>query len=121
MEEVIKCPYISSVIGEINEFTFTESRRLQLAVEQSRVTGFIIRLNPKNLSTASVARWKIQPLPNQQTGLPGLGFPGWDISLLKIRNGKPGRWQMVWKNQKFYFIQKSVFISTREERKIGRA
>lgn len=118
MEEVLKCDSIASVVGEINELSFTESRRLQLAVEKSRVTGFLIRFNPKNLSTACVARWKIDSLPGKTTELPGLGFPAWNVSLLKIRNGKPGCWQMEWKNNSFQFIHQPVYIATEEQRKI---
>jgi protein ImuA len=117
MEEVLKCDSITSVVGEINELSFTESRRLQLSVEKSRVTGFIIRHQPKNLLTACTARWKIESLPGDQTDFPGLGFPAWNVSLLKIRNGKPGTWQMEWKNKKFHFVHKPVFISTEEQRK----
>jgi protein ImuA len=119
MEEVLKCDSIASVVGEINEISFTESRRLQLAVEKSRVTGFVLRLNPKNFSTACIARWKIESLPGQQTELPGLGFPAWNVSLLKIRNGKPGCWQMEWKNNRFRFFHQPVIITTGEQRKTG--
>ena len=118
MEEVLKCDSIASVVGEINELSFIESRRLQLAVEKSRVTGFLVRYNPKNLSTACVARWKIENLPGNQTDLPGLGFPVWNVSLLKIRNGKPGNWQLEWKNNRFHFVHQPVYISTGEQRKI---
>ena len=43
MEEALKCEGLAAVIGEIPELSFTTSRRFQLAVEQSRVTGFILR------------------------------------------------------------------------------
>jgi protein ImuA len=118
MEEVLKCDSIAAVVGEISEISFTESRRLQLAVEQSRVTGFILRLNPKNLSTACVARWNIKPLASAQTDVPGIGFPVWNVSLLKIRNGKPGNWNIEWKNKRFHFVHEPHLISTGEQRKI---
>ena len=46
MDEALKCGALSAVVGEIREIDFTASRRLQLAVEQSQVTGFILRHNP---------------------------------------------------------------------------
>jgi protein ImuA len=106
MEEALKCSGLAAVIGEINDLSFTTTRRFQLAVEQSRVTGFIIRLNPRNLQTnACVSRWKIKPLPTQSwDGLPGLGFPRWQVDLLKIRNGKPGSWQIEWSAGRFHHI-----------------
>ena len=76
----------------MRELNFTSSRRLQLAVEQSRVTGFIIREDPKQLgTTACISRWKINSLPSALPDkMPGLGFPRWQVELLKARNGKPG-------------------------------
>ena len=98
MEEALKCDGLSAVIGEMQELSFTASRRLQLAVEQSRVTGFILRHNPRNLNTtACVTRWKITSLPSELADdMPGVGFPRWNVELLKIRNGKPGAWQIEW-------------------------
>jgi protein ImuA len=103
MEEALKCSALSAVIGEIPELSFTHSRRFQLAVEQSKTTGFILRNNPKTQSpNACVARWKIKPLPSiSEEGLPGLGHPAWEVSLLKIRNGRPQSWIVEWKNGKF--------------------
>ena len=96
MEEALKCKGLSAVIGEIPELSFTTSRRLQLAVEQSNVTGFILRSNPRNLNTTTcVTRWKIRPIASLlEESLPGLGFPRWNVELVKVRNGYPGRWEI---------------------------
>jgi protein ImuA len=96
MEEALKCKGLSAVIGEIPELSFTTSRRLQLVVEQSHVTGFILRSNPRIINTtACVTRWKIRPIPTQlAAAMPGLGFPRWNVELLKVRNGSPGNWEI---------------------------
>jgi hypothetical protein len=39
-------------------------------------------------------------------GLPGIGFPRWNIELLKIRNGKPGTWQAEWSHGKLQIISR---------------
>jgi protein ImuA len=65
-----------------------------------------------------VARWQIESLPGKTTDLPGLGYPAWNVSLLKIRNGKPGNWQLEWKNNRFQFIHEPVIITSVEQRKI---
>lgn len=98
MEEALKCNGLSAVVAEIKEIDFTTSRRLQLAVEQSEVTGFILRNNVHKLSTtACVSRWKITPLQSESVdGLPGIGFPTWRVELLRMRNGKTGSWDMQW-------------------------
>src|SRR5262249_53733800 len=36
MDEALKCDAVSAVVGEMNDLGFTQSRRLQLAVEQSK-------------------------------------------------------------------------------------
>jgi len=111
-EEALKCPGLSVVIAEVAEISFTASRRFQLAVEQSGVTGFIHRSNPRNLNpNACVSRWNITPLPTETyDGLPGLGYPRWNIELLKIRNGKPGQWEVEWSDHRFRFINKPISV-----------
>jgi protein ImuA len=103
VEEALKCEGLTAVVGELSSIDLTVSRRLQLAAEQSRVTGFLLRYPPKQLNTtACVCRWQIHSLKSEtENGLPGVGFPRWAIELLKVRNGKPGRWQLEWANGQF--------------------
>jgi protein ImuA len=113
MEEALKCEALVAVVGELRELSFTASRRLQLAVEQSRVTGFLLRQAPRTLNTtACVTRWKIHHLPSETAdGLPGIGFPRWKLELLKVRNGKPGTWELSWVNNSFH-VQNNPIIQT---------
>lgn len=112
MEQALKCKALGAVVAELRDISFAESRRLQLAVEDSRVTGFLHRWMPRSESTlACVSRWKISPLPGQpEDGLPGVGFPRWKVELAKIRNGRPGDWQLEWRNGAFRHVpvQKQV-------------
>ncbi|HTF21697.1 MAG TPA: hypothetical protein VK658_26640 [Chryseolinea sp.] len=103
MDEALKCAALAAVVGELREISFTESRRLQLAVENSRVTGFILRHNThKPTTTACVSRWKITALPSKTVDdLPGIGFPRWQVDLLRMRNGKPGTWNIQWRDGAF--------------------
>ena len=121
IEEALKCEAVSAVVGELSELSFTESRRLQLAVEQSRVTGFIHRYNPKSENiTACISRWKIKPLASEANEIPGMGFPRWDVQLLKVRNGKPGTWQIEWSGGQFRHIARQVVTITEiQKRKAG--
>lgn len=117
MEEALKCGSLAAVIGEIEEISFTESRRLQLVVEKSKVTGFILRTNTKKLSTtACVARWRIKSLPSEfEDGMPGLGFPRWNVELLKVRNGNPGSWMIEWHAGRFVHVAKEKISTITEE------
>ncbi len=111
IQEALKCNALAAVIGEIREMTFTESRRLQLAVEESKVTGFIHRNQPRNKNTlASVARWQIEPIASVlDDNMPGIGHPRWKVQLLKVRNGKTGTWQIEWFENSFRDITKQTF------------
>lgn len=108
MNEALKCGALSAVVGELREIDFTASRRLQLAVEESQVTGFVLRNNSKPPgTTACVSRWQITPLPSETVDeLPGIGFPRWKVELLRIRNGKPGSWDVMWKKGRFHPVEK---------------
>lgn len=121
MEEALKCSALSAVVAEIPEISFTNSRRLQLAVEQSRVTGFILRNNPRELTTtAAVCRWKVSSLPGEPVdGLPGVGFPRWKVELIKVRNGKPGTWEMEWMERRFQIVPKPAAIIRELQQKAG--
>ena len=112
MEEALKCDAITAVVGEISELSFTQSRRMQLAVEESRVTGFIHRYNPRSENTvACVTKWKIKPLPSVlEDGMPGVGFPRWNVQLLKVRNGRPGDWQIEWTAGRYQDVGKPVYV-----------
>src|SRR5688500_17649204 len=121
MEEALKCGALSAVVGEMQELSFTASRRLQLVVEQSQVTGFIIRRNYNNPNTtACVTRWKITPLPSEsEDNLPGIGYPRWNVELLKVRNGKPGSWQIEWADGKFRSVYKFASLLQEPQKKTG--
>ena len=107
VEQALKCDQLAAVVGELREISFAESQRLQLAVERSRVTGFLHRYQPRNLhNLACATRWKIRPIASRlEDGMPGVGFPAWEVELLKVRNGKPGRWHMEWRAGGFRPIQ----------------
>lgn len=122
MDEGLKCGALAAVVGEVHEVSFTASRRLQLAVEQSQVTGFILRRNYRdpNTTTACVSRWRVTSLLSDAfEGLPGIGFPKWRAELLKIKNGKPGVWDVQWVNGRFLPVFQNAFTFPEQQKKAG--
>ena len=113
-EEALKCEGVATVICETKDLSFTESQRLQLAVEKSHVTGFVLRKDLKKVNiTACVTRWQVRPVRSQlRSGMPGVGHPRWTVELLKVRNGRPGNWTVEWKKQRFQTIISPPFIET---------
>jgi len=110
MEEALKCEGLAAVIAEVREINLTASRRLQLAVEKSGVTGLVLRNDARSLSTtACVARWRITAIESRlEDGMPGVGFPRWNVELLKVRNGNPGKWDIEWSAGKFNLLIKNI-------------
>jgi protein ImuA len=126
MEEALKCTAVTAVVAELCNMSFTESRRLQLAVEKSQVTGFVFRLFSvadkalKLTATACVSRWRIKPLPSLIIeGLPGVGLPHWQVELERIRNGKPGVWEIAWNDGKFRMTSDNQIRIYEAQRKVG--
>ncbi|HVV54105.1 MAG TPA: hypothetical protein VHC47_02200 [Mucilaginibacter sp.] len=120
-EEALKCEGLTAVIAELQSISFAESRRLQLAVENSKVTGFILRTDPRKAGASTcMARWQISHLPGgTEDGLPGVGFPRWQVDLLKVRNGSPGNWQLEWAEGRFVQVEKEIAVREVYERKVG--
>lgn len=112
VEEALKCSALPAVVGELSELSFNDSRRLQLAAEQSQVSGFIHRFRPKTENAvACVSRWRITSLPSElPNAKPGPGFARWNVNLSKVRNGTPGSWQVQWSDMGLDYLQ--PFIST---------
>ena len=117
-EEALKCEGLTAVVAEVPSIDLTISRRLQLATEQSKVTGFLLRYQPKQLSTTScVCRWQILSLKSEtENGMPGIGFPRWQVELLKVRNGKTGSWQIEWRNKKFVEVVSKNLLGSLEHK-----
>jgi protein ImuA len=121
MEEALKCEGMAAVIAEVREISFAQSRRLQLAVESSKVTGFLLRNDPRKLGTTTcVARWQITSLPSQlKDGLPGVGYPRWQVDLLRVRNGNPGSCKLEWADGRFLPIEEKQSIIEPDVRRAG--
>ena len=119
IEEVVKCNGFSVVIADIRNLGFTESRRFQLAVEHSGVTGFLLRRNT-TIKSCAVTRWHIKPaIGDVNSQLPGIGYPQWNVTLLKVRNGKPGSWMLEWKAGAFHHVQSVARTEELPLRKVG--
>jgi protein ImuA len=121
LDEALKCSALTAVVGELPHITFTHSRRLQLAVEESQVTGFLLRNQPRAVgTTASISRWYIKPLPSASIDdLPGIGFPKWKVNLQRIRNGKPGTWDIQWIDGRFVPVYQPSFTLQQTQQQAG--
>jgi protein ImuA len=106
VEEALRCPAVNSVVAQMPQLSFMQSRRFQLAVEATKVTGFILNSSAASSNTTGcLSKWQISPLPSYlQGGMPGVGPPRWQVHLQKMRHGKPGNWQVEWVNGSFRLV-----------------
>ena len=110
LEEGLKCQGITAVVAELRELSFSQSKRLQLAIEESHVTGFVLRTDATKLSTTTcVSRWQVSSIPSAiEDGLCGVGFPKWNVELLRVRNGQTGKWEVKWHGNQFQIIPDQI-------------
>ncbi len=103
LEEMLRSTLVSAVVAETDAISFVQSRRFQLAVEASGGTGFLLRSPSATRSVLStIASWKISAIKSRTPdGLPGVGFPGWRVEILKARNGRAGVWELFWEGNGF--------------------
>jgi protein ImuA len=122
-EESLKCNAVTAVVAEVGNLDLTSSRRLQLAAEQSRSTGFLIRNDARQSGiTCSVSRWRIASIAGSGgDGFPGVGYPEWKVELLRLRNGRPGAWRIRWKQGRFEDVMDIGHreVDIRDDRKAG--
>lgn len=120
VEQALQCKALAAVACEMQELSFTASRRFQLVIEKSSVPLFVLRCDPKNITTTAITRWCIKPLLSQnEDGLPGVGPPRWQVTLLKVRNGKPGSWEVQWREGRFHHPSKLTTINNTLHKKTG--
>jgi protein ImuA len=71
-------------------------------------------------TTACVTRWQITSLRSQlPDGMPGVGFPRWKVDLLKVRNGKPGSWDIEFIAGRFRQVNTIAAIPLSIQQKTG--
>ena len=100
MEDALATVGICAVIGEVEAVDLTAGRRLQLACEKRRSTGFVIRRRPyggasskEATGSAAATRWRVASSPSEPApGEFGLGNPRFEVRLERCRGGRTGAW-----------------------------
>lgn len=97
MEDALRTPGVTAVVGEAEDVDLTAGRRLQLACERYGATAFVLRRSPfggrAKAATGSTAatRWRVASAPSEPpTGEFGLGPPRFEAVLERCRGGRTG-------------------------------
>jgi len=103
VEEGLRTPALTAVVGEIGRLPMVAGRRLQLAAERSGVTALLLRrwrntteaAAERTRPSAALTRWRIGALPSADIAeMPGLARPRWRVELMRARSGVPGIWDV---------------------------
>lgn len=99
MEEALRHPGLSAVLGEVARLPMTASRRLVLAAEKSGVMALALRRRPEGrpedtATNAAYSRWCVTPVPSAPLPVPGIGRARWRIDLTRCRGAEPKTWMM---------------------------
>jgi protein ImuA len=94
MEEGLRTPGVTAVVGEIGTLPDVASRRLQLAAEHSGITAFVLRrwrdgaqaARERAQPNAAMTRWRIAALPSQPI------LTRLDVPVLPPRGGEGWGW-----------------------------
>ena len=106
--DAARCPGLGALIveapGKCPALDLTASRRLALAVEQSGVTLFMLRLAAEPVPSAAETRWAVSAAPSRALEANAPGSPAFDIELLRRRSGPSGmRWRLEWNRDRLEF------------------
>ena len=98
MEEGLRCPELSAVIGEIagnpRALDFTATRRLAVAAERYGIPCFLLRWNAQADLSGARMRWRVASRPSLEHPLDAdaPGAPVWSLELFRARGSPPGQW-----------------------------
>jgi protein ImuA len=106
--DAARCPGLGALIVEAHgpcpALDLTASRRLALAVEQSGVTLFLLRLAAEPVPSAADTRWAVRAAPSRALDADAPGAPAFEIELLRRRSGPAGmRWRLEWNRDRLIF------------------
>ncbi|WP_299322929.1 hypothetical protein [Parasphingopyxis sp.] len=102
MEEGLKCPSLSAVIGEIygdpRALDFTATRRLAVAAERYGVPAFLVRVGGQADLSGARRRWRVKSQPSvpHPYNPKAPGTPVWSLDLFRARDMRPGQWDAVY-------------------------
>ena len=108
--EAARCNAVAAAIVEAwdprGALDLTAARRLSLAAEKSGATALILRVCPTPPPSSALTRWRIAAAPSHSPAASAPGYPAFDITLQRNRNGHAGQcWRVEWNHDDKCFQQ----------------
>jgi protein ImuA len=112
--DALACDALGAVVlevwGETRHLNLVTSRKLTLAAQASRVTGFVLRMAATPQASTAETRWIVRAAhsPPAASSMPAAPWSAWgapvfDAQLVRNRHGPIGRWTMEWKSDECLF------------------
>jgi protein ImuA len=102
MEEALKSGALAVVMGDADaaHAGLTATRRLSLAAHAGKSAGLMVFAGEAAAATASHSRWSAAAAPSRAPPYDpqAPGSPMWRVELTRARGGRPGAWDLEWKN-----------------------
>lgn len=102
MEEALKSGALAVVMGDADaaHAGLTATRRLALAAQAGKSAGLLTFARADAAATASHTRWLVGSSASRAPPFDpqAPGDPAWRVELTRARGGRPGSWQVEWKN-----------------------
>lgn len=98
MEEGLRHGGLGAVVGEAGRVAMAAARRLQLAAEEGKTLGLLLRrwrrrdADPLVIPSPALTRWRIACAPSAPLAVPGIGRARWRVELARQRGGAPHEW-----------------------------
>jgi protein ImuA len=112
-EEALKCRAIAAVLAELPETgaaaDLTATRRLSLAARGGGL-GLLLRHRPSPSPSAAMSRWEIAAAPGTPDRFGGLGRTAFELSLIRNRRGRSGRWIVHWNHHERSFVPQALSL-----------
>ena len=111
--DALVCDALGAVVlevwGKTRHLDLVASRKLTLAAQASRVTGFLLRMAAAPQSSTAETRWIVRaahsPPAARSEPWSAWGVPVFDAQLVRNRHGPIGRWIMEWKCDECLFAE----------------
>jgi protein ImuA len=110
-EEALGCRGIAAVVAEVTEeLAFTATRRLALAARRGGGLGLMVRHRVSPAPNAALTRWQVATALSRPDPYGGLGAAALDLSLVKNRHGRCGRWTILWDHHERVFVDPALSV-----------
>jgi len=98
LEEGLRAKGLAAVIGEVQNPSFTATRRLALASQNTQTPSLLLCPYTYQAASAALTKWQVDSIVSTPPFLNkhAPGHPAWRLTLKRARGGQSGVWDLEW-------------------------